>query len=235
MASTLRVEPALEEDIPRLMEIVAPAFGDFSYSQLIGETNTPSDRNAMGQRQAYAWKEHLKHYKLPIGIKCTHIEPATGSEKIISSANWVIYDRARTEEEYLEPHCLVGADWVQDEKRRERAKSATKSVVQGRIRWMGGRPHGLLMYMATDPAYRRLGAATKIVQWGLERCRELGIPAYLEASDEGAPVYEKLGFEMVDSVYFDDYQVKVMIRWPPGTKEEDKKPTLPNRCKIGAE
>ena len=34
----------------------------------------------------------------------------------------------------------------------------------------------------------------------MDRCKELGIPAYLEASDEGVPVYEKLGFEKVDVV-----------------------------------
>lgn len=41
MLSNLRVELSREEDIPRLMELVVPAFEDDRYSQLVGDTNRP--------------------------------------------------------------------------------------------------------------------------------------------------------------------------------------------------
>lgn len=82
--------------------------------------------------------------------------------------------------------------------------------------------------MATDKDWRRKGAATACVQWGLDLCKELGILAYLEASEQGAPVYRRLGFETVDEVACEvDGEVArfpAMIWWPPGTKDEDKKP-----------
>ena len=66
------------------------------------------------------------------------------------------------------------------------------------------------------------------VQWGIERCRELGIPAYLEASAEGRPVYEKLGFEVVEEVPVElDGNIEIergMMWWPPGTEDKQKKP-----------
>lgn len=99
MASQLRVEPAQEEDIPRLMEIVAPAFVPYSYAQLVGDTDTPENREAMAKRHLHAWRDHTKRFKYTPGIKCVHVDPVTGKETIISSATWTIYDRPRSAEE----------------------------------------------------------------------------------------------------------------------------------------
>jgi hypothetical protein len=38
------------------------------------------------------------------------------------------------------------------------------------------------------------------VQWGLARCREESLPAYLEASPNGFFLYQKLGFIEIDVV-----------------------------------
>ncbi|OCK76718.1 hypothetical protein K432DRAFT_305732, partial [Lepidopterella palustris CBS 459.81] len=42
--------------------------------------------------------------------------------------------------------------------------------------------------------HQRKGAGTMLMQWGMERAAEMGLPAYLEASHEGYPLYKKLGF-----------------------------------------
>ena len=39
-----------------------------------------------------------------------------------------------------------------------------------------------------------------LVQWGIERAATLGLPAYLEASPAGYPLYLKLGFYKIDVV-----------------------------------
>jgi hypothetical protein len=38
------------------------------------------------------------------------------------------------------------------------------------------------------------------MQWGMERAAALGVPAYLEASPAGYPLYLKLGFRKIDTV-----------------------------------
>lgn len=49
---------------------------------------------------------------------------------------------------------------------------------------------------AVDPAFQRLGIATKLVEWGLREAEERGgLEAILEASTMGRHVYWKLGFE----------------------------------------
>lgn len=51
-----------------------------------------------------------------------------------------------------------------------------------------------LHFIGTDPTYERRGAATLMLQWGVQRCKEERVPAYLESTIEAVPLYEKNGF-----------------------------------------
>lgn len=54
---------------------------------------------------------------------------------------------------------------------------------------------GYLMSVYTLPAYRRLGAAEALVRTAISYARERGINRLsLHASDQGRPLYERLGF-----------------------------------------
>lgn len=53
------------------------------------------------------------------------------------------------------------------------------------------------MSMVTRECYRRQGAASLLVQWGVQRAREDGVPAYLESPPAGRALYETCGFEQV--------------------------------------
>lgn len=48
--------------------------------------------------------------------------------------------------------------------------------------------------MATDPAYQGKGAGSQLIRWGTKQADEQNVEAYLEASPEAVPLYEKLGF-----------------------------------------
>lgn len=48
--------------------------------------------------------------------------------------------------------------------------------------------------LATDPAHHRRGAGGMIMKWGAAEADRLGIPAYLEATEAGEPLYQKYGF-----------------------------------------
>lgn len=39
-----------------------------------------------------------------------------------------------------------------------------------------------------------------MVQWGVDQAKQLGLPAYVEATVEGQLLYEKNGFKPVDAV-----------------------------------
>jgi hypothetical protein len=61
---------------------------------------------------------------------------------------------------------------------------------------LGGRAHALLKL----PAAQRKGAGAAGLIWGLQQADELGLPAYLEASGMGRPLYAKHGFNEVSAM-----------------------------------
>lgn len=82
------------------------------------------------------------------------------------------------------------------------------------------------MWTATDPAFQRLGGATKCIRAFLAFCAEADVPALLEASEAGRPVYERLGFQVMDYIDCGGVVLPVMIKWPEHYTTEDKKPVM---------
>ena len=187
----LKVLPATEADVPRLMEIQFAAFADSPWDHMINETenNTPTTRQAAGNRL-------LNHMRTtPYAHVCKCVD--TRSAEIVGSCIWDLHAEQRSKAEVAQDHDMLSMAWEQDEEKRKRAYAVTGMVMEGRRRTMENRPYGLLMYMCVDPKYQRRGAGSLLVRWGLDRCEELGIPAFLEASEYGAPMYDKLGYVVV--------------------------------------
>ena len=49
--------------------------------------------------------------------------------------------------------------------------------------------------LVTHPEYRGRGAASMLVQWGCDRADEKGVPVYLDAHEDAAPLYRRFGFQ----------------------------------------
>jgi predicted N-acetyltransferase YhbS len=52
-----------------------------------------------------------------------------------------------------------------------------------------------LAVLATDPENEHQGAASMLLQWGIDLSIKEGVPAYLESTVEAAPLYERHGFK----------------------------------------
>lgn len=65
---------------------------------------------------------------------------------------------------------------------------------------LGGKAHALLKVLATLPTAQRKGVGAAGLIWGLQQADELGLPAYLEASGMGRPLYAKHGFKEVSAI-----------------------------------
>src|SRR5207248_1577356 len=48
--------------------------------------------------------------------------------------------------------------------------------------------------------HQRRGAGAALVQWGLDQAENFGLPAYLEASVYGYPLYLKMGFHEINTM-----------------------------------
>ncbi|KAI1085210.1 acyl-CoA N-acyltransferase [Whalleya microplaca] len=81
-----------------------------------------------------------------------------------------------------------------------------------------------LSLLCTSPKYHRRGAAKALLLPMLALADARGLRVYLEATPGGKPVYEKLGFQVVDELRFDldklttdfegEYKLSIMIREP---------------------
>jgi len=70
-----------------------------------------------------------------------------------------------------------------------------KALGRDRREILGGKAYYLLNVLAVDPAYHRKGIGAMHLKWGLDQADELGVPAFLEASPYGQPLYARWGFE----------------------------------------
>ncbi|KAK5654067.1 hypothetical protein OQA88_7747 [Cercophora sp. LCS_1] len=57
-----------------------------------------------------------------------------------------------------------------------------------------------LMVLAVDSGHQRRGVGAQLLRWGLEQAAKEGQKAFLYATPEGKPLYEKHGFEVISEV-----------------------------------
>ncbi len=63
---------------------------------------------------------------------------------------------------------------------------------------------GYILNVYTEPQYRRRGLARRLMQLMLDHCRARGLAmAALNASDEGRPLYQSLGFKPTNDMRLD--------------------------------
>lgn len=213
----LRIEPSQEADMMRCVEIMSASFSGETIGPLVFGAHEPSSWSATARAHWTGVLEHAASFpSVPFAIKCIHTNPQSGEETIIGTAYWAVYDRERTTEEALTEPYTNRMEWVEPEAARAEAMRIMTPAFTMKHKLMGGRKFGFLSYMAVDPAWRRQGAATACVRWGMERCRELGVPAYLEATEEGMRAYRSMGWEVVKAE--DGMTYPPMLWWPEGVE-----------------
>jgi len=91
---------------------------------------------------------------------------------------------------------IVGGAGLQLRELLPRADVARERLVRG--------PQGLIVNVYTERAWRRKGVADALMRELLQWCRGNGIESVvLHASDEGRPLYEKLGFRSTNEMRYD--------------------------------
>jgi len=70
----------------------------------------------------------------------------------------------------------------------------------------GDQKYNVLQLLATDPDHQRKGLGKALLEHGLKRADQQGMPCYMLASTLGKPLYEKHGFVVKAEVPFDGTQ-----------------------------
>jgi GNAT superfamily N-acetyltransferase len=90
------------------------------------------------------------------------------------------------------------------------AMAPDQTVVAGAGLWLmdwpphivgGGKWRGNIVNVYTETAYRRKGLARELMKTAMEWCAREGVETViLHASDQGRPLYERLGFEATNEM-----------------------------------
>ncbi|KAH6685432.1 acetyltransferase [Plectosphaerella plurivora] len=193
----LSVEPALLEDVPTLVELWYASFADSSLLKFWPDT--PGLR---------AWWEGAHSHDIankPFQRYVKMVDPATldaqGRPRI---AAWVKWDLSMPEER--------GARYPpwHEETPAELIDKHMETLENGRVRVMGTQKHYYLATLVVHPDYQRRGCGSTLVQWGCNLADENAVGAFVDASKDGIPLYERFGF--VDKSDVDSRTIAPMAR-----------------------
>ncbi|KAJ9203786.1 hypothetical protein DTO164E3_2140 [Paecilomyces variotii] len=175
-SSTLRVEHATVSDVEELTDIWYASFGSS-----LG--NMFPDTPAVRQWWNDAHRDDILNKPFQHYLKV--IDTASDG-KIIAYAKWDFSVPAERGSRFPPWH---------EECDKELCSRLFDALETERERLLGGKKNYYLDMLATRPEHERRGAGSMLVQWGCDIADENGVPAYIDASKAGAPLYKKFGFE----------------------------------------
>ncbi|KAF6837874.1 GNAT family protein [Colletotrichum plurivorum] len=145
------------------------------------------------------------------------VDEETG--EIAAGGKWCIHEKGRNPYDKVEK---VEATWFPEGESREVATMLMNDFLGSAAKNVN-RPHvcefvksGVLLLNAkrfltmtvlnilfTVKKHRRRGAASLIMDWGMERAERLGLDVYIEATPLGRILYEKYGLEVIEHRRFE--------------------------------
>lgn len=150
--------------------------------------------------------------KDPLAKSFKAVDRETGA--IIGAARWSIHAEEETIEKTVEEESGHGVEAFRvPELRVDVASAFYRDLFQGKREVMGikeedGRvlklkPRVDLESLFTHPDHQGKGVGKALLQRCIQDAEELGLVAYLEATEEGLPLYAKNGFETIRTNVFD--------------------------------
>ncbi|CAI7668115.1 unnamed protein product [Penicillium palitans] len=178
--NSLVLELAAPEDVPAITEVWFASFTQ----PIIGEIfpNTPG----MHQwHRDWHMKDIQKSNCRYLRVVDTESKDEQGRPRLVAFGKW---DLAMPDERGRRfPIWHADSPYQQCE-------DFIAELEQSRKRVMGDEKHYYLDTLGTHPDYQRRGAGSMLVKWGCDLADKDGVAAYVDASKEGAPLYQKHGF-----------------------------------------
>ena len=200
----MEVRLATQADMPGLAAVLARAFADDPFYAYL--TGTAPERN---QRMRDGWSGLLRHASARLSMTYTTDDlagvaiwhpPGYGGASFIGSLR-------------LLPSVARLAGGV----RRLRDVSRAVAELERRRHHHAPTPHFYLSALAVEPTRQRQGIGTALLEAGLARADDRGLPAYLEtATAVNVLIYERVGFEVAEELTLPGTDVHgwLMLRKP---------------------
>ncbi|PGH16627.1 hypothetical protein AJ80_05129 [Polytolypa hystricis UAMH7299] len=201
MASpAIQLLPVVPDDCPALAAVETAAFAPYPASRAMKGTSTEASSialRAIDLRKRLADAEHMK--------LAQYVKAVTSDGKVVGWATW---------------HFYLEEGWKEVEKDEEaRKKEEEEQVwpeglnVEARKEFferiellrenMKGKRIAHLTILVVAPDFQGQGIGSALIKYGLDIADKENMPAWLEASEAGYPVYKKFGYKDVQVVKFD--------------------------------
>jgi len=195
------LSPCTPADIPEMIEVYLNAFA----GDVLGNFTFP--REEIGETEMRRWMTAFltSHFAKPEMHSYKMTETNTG---IMAAWMRCAFPHSLTEEEKEKRK-------LQEQERAKRdgqwPRGANLEVIGAKFgmlmklkeKYCNDLETYYLQLLATDPAYQRRGLASKLLKHVLDSADREGKKAYIEATLAGYPVYERLGWKVVDVVEID--------------------------------
>ncbi|KAF5007652.1 hypothetical protein FDECE_6038 [Fusarium decemcellulare] len=213
----LKVLSANEDDAPRAVAIEKIAYGPSPVSAVLfpGPSSSENDTRAADLAELLHNNPACRWAKV--------VDTDLGEDNMIAFTMWYIWETPPKDSSfssYRGPSCNPKA-----------CELFFGGMNRMRLELMDGKAYAYLKLLHTDPKHQRRGAASSLIEWGLKEADRLGIPAFLESSDQGKALYEKFGFYEAERLTVDfspwggpsEVSVPLMLR-PVGGRQAASKP-----------
>ncbi|PQE06360.1 Acyl- N-acyltransferase protein [Rutstroemia sp. NJR-2017a WRK4] len=200
MSSAFSIQPCTPADLPVLTDIWRDSFANDQFllarwpeSQVDPATLYAYVKNAFSK---YLETPHTKYWKA--------VDTSTGA-----IAGWTHWGMPHTPTEEEKEKERLEKEKEQREKEEGKSKLPAGSNIEicewksagwkrMREKWYRKEDMYLVYFLTVSPSYQRRGIGNLLLSHGLAWADATGQKTYLEATVAGRPLYEKLGFKVVD-------------------------------------
>ncbi|KAJ5640578.1 hypothetical protein N7528_000203 [Penicillium herquei] len=189
----LTLKPVTVADIPSLSELWYTSFSIPVNLRMFPETPGVRDWWDNANRHDLLHNPHRKYLKIVDSSAC---------DFLVAYAKWDL-DPLESGERFPAWH---------EESDHELCDLVFTDGCEKREEYMNGRKHYYMLVV--HPQYRRQGAASQLVQWGCDLADQNGLPVYLDAHIDAAPLYERFGFKGREDLEVTSEGALSMIREP---------------------
>ncbi|KAF5027411.1 hypothetical protein F66182_488 [Fusarium sp. NRRL 66182] len=193
----LQLRPAVPDDIPRMRKVYYSAFSD----TIVGRRVFLTNREASDRFFEAGFSNDMGDSRCQLLVVTHKTAPDSDDEQVVALSRWRLPGSPIDDPPPAEAWPACG----------DLAVEFFGAMAQGHRKIMGDRPHYYLELICTHADWQGRGAAGLLLRWGLERADAEQLPAFLEATRKGLPIYEKFGFQTRGQDVFD---------WPCGRAVE---------------